>query len=249
MKKTYIIFQRDFRDILKTRAFLIICILVSLLTIAAAAITSVLLGRREWIGEEAARPLLELIIGLLAFFFPFTVLMVFIWGFSGLQIVKEKVEGITASLIATTISPRQLWIGKSMAIFIPGYLMAIASTMLVVLSINFLVILPASGNFIFPLPLFLVSLIWDPLLLLATLMFIILFSLAGNPDIAIAPSFIVGFGLMMGIPIGMALGAIDLVSWDFSLWYMAATAVFWIIVIILTRLLTKENIVLSGKGS
>jgi len=249
LKKTYIIFQRDFRDILKTRAFLIICILVSLLTIAAAVITSVLLGRREWIGEEAARPLLELIIGLLAFFFPFTVLMVFIWGFSGLQIVKEKVEGITASLIATTISPRQLWIGKSMAIFIPGYLMAIASTMLVVLSINFLVILPASGNFIFPLPLFLVSLIWDPLLLLATLMFIILFSLAGNPDIAIAPSFIVGFGLMMGIPIGMALGAIDLVSWDFSLWYMAATAVFWIIVIILTRLLTKENIVLSGKGS
>ena len=249
MKKTYIIFQRDFRDILKTRAFIIICILVSLLTIAAAAITSVLLGRREWIGEEAARPLLELIIGLLAFFFPFTVLMVFIWGFSGLQIVKEKVEGITASLIATTISPRQLWIGKSMAIFIPGYLMAIASTMLVVLSINFLVILPASGNFIFPLPLFLVSLIWDPLLLLATLMFIILFSLAGNPDIAIAPSFIVGFGLMMGIPIGMALGAIDLVSWDFSLWYMAATVVFWIIVTILTRLLTKENILLSGKGS
>ncbi len=249
MKKTYIIFQRDFRDILKTRAFLIICILVSLLTIAAAAITSGLLGRREWIGEEAARPLLELIIGLLAFFFPFTVLMVFIWGFSGLQIVKEKVEGITASLIATTISPRQLWIGKSMAIFIPGYLMAIASTMLVVLSINFLVILPASGNFIFPLPLFLVSLIWDPLLLLATLMFIILFSLAGNPDIAIAPSFIVGFGLMMGIPIGMALGAIDLVSWDFSLWYMAATVVFWIIVTILTRLLTKENILLSGKGS
>jgi len=249
LKKTYIIFQRDFRDILKTRAFLIICILVSLLTIAAAAITSGLLGRREWIGEEAARPLLELIIGLLAFFFPFTVLMVFIWGFSGLQIVKEKVEGITASLIATTISPRQLWIGKSMAIFIPGYLMAIASTMLVVLSINFLVILPASGNFIFPLPLFLVSLIWDPLLLLATLMFIILFSLAGNPDIAIAPSFIVGFGLMMGIPIGMALGAIDLVSWDFSLWYMAATVVFWIIVTILTRLLTKENILLSGKGS
>jgi len=249
LKKTYIIFQRDFRDILKTRAFIIICILVSLLTIAAAVITSVLLGRREWIGEEAARPLLELIIGLLAFFFPFTVLMVFIWGFSGLQIVKEKVEGITASLIATTISPRQLWIGKSMAIFIPGYLMAIPSTMLVVLSINFLVILPASGNFIFPLPLFLVSLIWDPLLLLATLMFIILFSLAGNPDIAIAPSFIVGFGLMMGIPIGMALGAIDLVSWDFSLWYMAATVVFWIIVTILTRLLTKENILLSGKGS
>ena len=85
------------------------------------------------------------------------------------------------------------------------------------------------------------------MLLMATLMFIIMFSLAGNPDIAIAPSFIVGFGLMMGIPIGMVLGGIDLVSWDFSLWYLAGTALFLIIVIILTRFLTKENMVLSGK--
>jgi ABC-2 type transport system permease protein len=249
LKKTYIIFQRDVREILKTRAFIIICILVSLLTIAAAVITSVLLGRREWIGEDAARPLLELIIGLLAYFFPFTILMIFIWGFSSLQIVKEKADGITASLIATTINPRQLWIGKSMAIFIPGYLMSIVSTMIVVLSINLSVILPASGNFVFPLPLFLVSLIWDPMLLLATLMFIILFSLAGNPDIAIAPSFIVGFGMMMGIPIGMVMGVINLVSWDFSLWYLGGTAVFWVILIILTRFLTKENMVLSSKGS
>jgi ABC-2 type transport system permease protein len=249
LRNTYIIFQRDVREILKTRAFLIICILVFLITIAAAVITSVLLGRREWIGEAAARPLLELIIGLLSYFMPLFVLMVFIWGFSGLQIVKEKVDGITTSLIATTITPRQLWIGKSLAIFIPGYLMTIVSTMAVILSINLSVILPASGSFVFPLPLFLVSLIWNPMLLLATLMFIILFSLAGNPDIAIAPSFIVGFGLMMGIPIGMVLGGINIVSWDFSLWYLAGTAVFWIIVIILTRFLTKENMVLSSKGS
>ena len=80
-------------------------------------------------------------------------------------------------------------------------------------------------------------------------MFIIMFSLAGNPDIAIAPSFIVGFGLMMGIPIGMVLGGINLVSWNFSIWYLAGTAIFWVIIIILTRFLTKENMVLSGKGS
>jgi hypothetical protein len=76
-----------------------------------------------------------------------------------------------------------------------------------------------------------------------------LFSLAGNPDIAIAPSFIVGFGLMMGIPLGMIIGWIDLVSWSFSLWYMAASVVILVVTFILTRLLTMENIVLSGKGN
>ena len=65
----------------------------------------------------------------------------------------------------------------------------------------------------------------------------------------VAILFIVGFGLMMGMPIGMATGSIDLVSWNFSLWYLAGTAVVWVVVIILTRFLNKEKIILSSRGS
>jgi hypothetical protein len=249
LEKALIILMRDVRDKLKSMAFLIICIISSLITIAASVATSVILSRKPWVGMAEARPILELIIGLMSFFIPLIIMMIFIWGFSGLQLVSEKTKGIISSLIAANITPRQLWIGKSLAIFIPGYLISIISTATVILSINLSVIVPASGSFIFPLPLFLVSLVWDPLLLLGTLLFIILFSLAGNPDIAIAPSFIVGFGLMMGVPIGMTTGWIDLVSWDFSLWFLAGTAVVWIAVIILTRFLTRENIILSSKGS
>ncbi len=232
-----------------TRAFLIICIMSFLITAAASVITSILLSRQLWVGLAEARPALELIIGLLTFFIPLLIIMVFIWGFSGLQLAREKAEGIISTLIAAAITPGQLWIGKSLAIFVPAYLISVLSTMIVVLAVNLSVIVPASGSFIFPLPLFLVSLVWDPLLLLGTLLFIILFSLAGNPDTAIAPSFIIGFGLMMGIPIGVAAGGIDLVSWDFSLWFLAGTAVLWTVIIILTRFLTRENIVLSSKGS
>jgi len=249
LEKALIILIRDVREKLKSMAFLIICIISSLITIAASVATSVILSRKPWVGMAEARPILELIIGLMSFFIPLIIMMIFIWGFSGLQLISEKTKGIISSLIAANITPRQLWIGKSLAIFIPGYLISIISTATVILSINLSVIVPASGSFIFPLPLFLVSLVWDPLLLLGTLLFIILFSLAGNPDIAIAPSFIVGFGLMMGVPIGMTTGWIDLVSWDFSLWFLAGTAVVWIAVIILTRFLTRENIILSSKGS
>lgn len=248
MSKTGIIFQRDFREIRKTNTFLIISIAFSVITIAIAVIVSIVLNRKEWIGEKMAEPILELIIGLIAYFLPLTVLMTFIWAFASLPIVREKVKGNITSLLATTLRPKEIWLGKSLAIFIPGYVISIISTMIVLLVVNLSVIVPATGNFLLPLPLFLVSLILNPLLLLGLLLFIILFSLANNPDIAFAPSFLVGFGLMMGIPFGMALGAINLASWSFSLWYLVGVIIVWIAIFILTRLLTKENIVLSSKG-
>lgn len=248
MRKISIIFKRDLRELRQTNTFLIISIVFSVITIAIAITASIMLNKQEWVGEKAAEPILELIIGLIAYFLPLTVLMTFIWAFASLPIVKEKVNGNITSLLATTLRPKEIWIGKCMAIFIPGYVIAFISTMIVLFAVNLSVIVPATGKFILPLPLFLVSLIWNPLLLLGLLLFIILFSLANNPDIAIAPSFLVGFGLMMGIPLGMSMGAINLVSWSFSLWYLAGAIIVWVIILFLTRLLTKENIVLSIKG-
>jgi hypothetical protein len=75
------------------------------------------------------------------------------------------------------------------------------------------------------------------------------FSLANNPDIAVAPSLLIGFGLMIGIPVGLLTGSIDIASWSFSLWYLIGTVVAWVVVLYLTKLLTRQNIVLSSKGS
>ncbi len=248
MSKTGIILQRDFTELRKTNTFLIISIVFSAVTIAIAVSVSIILNRQEWIGEKAAEPIFGLIIGLMAYFLPFTILMAFIWAFSNLPVVREKAKGNIASLIATPLSPKEIWLGKSLAIFIPGYVISVILTMIVLLTVNLSVIVPVTGSFLFPLPLFLVSLVWNPLLLLGLLLFIVLFSLAKDPDIAIAPSFLVGFGLMMGIPLGMAMGKIDLSSWSFSLWYLGGVIIAWIAIFFLTRLLTKENIILSGKG-
>jgi hypothetical protein len=53
---------------------------------------------------------------------------------------------------------------------------------------------------------------------------------------------------MIGIPLGVATGVINLASWSFSLWYLTGAIVMWVVVCCLTHLLTKENIVLSSKG-
>jgi hypothetical protein len=138
--------------------------------------------------------------------------------------------------------------GKGLAIFLPRFILAVVSTLVVVLAVKFAAIIPATGKFFLPAPVLLTGFLFNPLLFFGLLSFIGLFSIAKNPDIAIAPSFLLGFGLMIGVPLGLVTGAINLASWSFALWYLAGAIVIWAVVCYLSRLLTKENIVLSSKG-
>ena len=249
MRRISIVFHRDFRELRRTGAFLIISILFAIITIAGCLIIIIVLSRQEWLGKVAAEHVFEMIISAVAYFLPLSVLMTFIWAFANLTIIKEKADGNVESLLATPLSPKEIWIGKSMAIFLPGFAISVVSTLIILLAVNFIVIVPSTGSFVLPLPLILVSFLINPMLFLALLLFIVLFSLANNPDIAIAPSFLIGFGLMIGIPLGMATGVINLVSWPFLFWCLGAAIIFWAIDIGLYRLLTKEKIVLSNRGA
>ncbi len=243
------IMQRDYKELAGSNAFKIILAVALVITVALAVVISTVLSRQPWVGEAAAEPLLELITSLVAYFLPFIILMAFIWSFSSPSLVKEKVSGNIECLLATPVKPHALWAGKCLAVFIPGFGVATASLVLVLLAINLAVINPATGSFVLPAPVMVTGFLVNPMLLLCLLCFITLFSLSGNPDTAIAPSFILGFGLMMGIPLGVATGVIDLASWAFTLWYLAATIAAWLITAILAIFLSKEKIVLSSKGS
>jgi len=248
LKNMSVILQRDFRELRQTNAFRIMVIVAGVIAVAGVAGISIALSRQPLLGEETARPLLELMMGLVAYFLPLIVLMAFIWAFASLPIISEKINGTIECLLATPISPGALWIGKSLAIFLPGFGISVIVTLIVVLAVNLIAINPATGYFVLPAPALVAGLIINPLLFFGLLAFIVLFSLANNPDIAIAPSFIVGFGLMMGLPIGIATGTVNLASWTFALWYLVSAVIVWAVVGYLTRLLSKENIVLSGKG-
>jgi ABC-2 type transport system permease protein len=222
-------------------------IVAIVITIAAAAGISIVLSRQGWLGEEIARPLLELILSLVAYFLPLLILLAFIWAFASLPITKEKVNGNIECLLATPLNPGAIWIGKCLAIFLPGFVISVFALLSVLVVVNLITISPATGPLVLPIPALVTGLIINPMLFFGLLAFIVLFSLANNPDIAIAPSFIVGFGLMMGLPIGIATGAINLASWAFTLWYFIGTVIVWAVVGYLSRLLSKENIVLSSR--
>jgi hypothetical protein len=244
----WIVFQRDYRELRQTNAFRVLVIISAVITITGSVVISLVISRQSWLGEPAARPILELIIGILAYFLPLFILMAFIWAFASLPVVQEKVHGNLDCLLATPLGTKEIWIAKSLAVFIPGFVISLAATLIMLLVVNLTVILPNAGEFILPAPVLLIGFLINPLLFFGLLAFIVLYSMASNPDIAIAPSFILGFGLMIGIPLGLATGTVDLASWTFALWYMAGTILIWVLIVYLSRLLTKEKVVLSSKG-
>lgn len=249
MKRMLLILHRDFKEMRSSTAFRIMIVIAALITIAASAGISVALRLQSWYGMTEAVPGLDLILGLVVYFLPFMILMAFVWAFSSIQITCEKVNGNIESLLATPISPKILWMGKCLAVFMPSYLISVVASFIVLLAINLTAILPGWEMFVLPESGLVSGLIINPLLFFALLAFIILFSLANNPDIAVAPSLLIGFGLMIGIPVGLLTGAIDITSWSFGLWYLLGTVLAWVVVMFLTRLLTRQNIILSSKGS
>jgi hypothetical protein len=249
VNRTVLILRRDFKEMRSTTAFRIMILIATSIVVAASVGISIALRLQSWYGIAEAASALDLILGLVVYFLPFVVLMAFVWAFASLQIANEKVNGNIECLLATPISPVTLWIGKCLAIFVPSYLISIIASLIVLLIVNLAAILPGWDMMVLPSAALVSGLIINPLLFFALLAFIVLFSLANNPDIAVAPSLLIGFGLMIGIPVGLLTGAIDITSWSFSLWYLIGTVVAWIVVLYFTRLLTRQNIILSSKGS
>ncbi len=249
MKYLLLVIKRDYREMVATAAFRIMLIIAGIITLAAAAGISIALHLQEWYGIAEALPMVEFINGLVVYFITLAILLAFVWGFSGLQITREKVDGNIECLMATPMGSKTLWVGKCLAAFIPGCIISLAAAVLVLLAVNLAAVLPGWGVFALPGASLVIGFVSNPILFFAVLAFIVLLSLAGNPDVAIAPSFLIGFGLMIGIPAGLATGTVDLTSWSFVLWYTAGAAVIWIIVLVMTRMLTRQNIVLSSKGS
>lgn len=244
-----LILRRDLKEMRSTTVFRITIIIVGIVTIAASAGISLAVRLQPWYGVSEAASVLELITALVAYFLPFMVLMTFAWAFASIQITNEKVNGNIECLLATPIGPKTLWIGKSLAAFVPSYLIAITASFIVLFVVNLVAIVPGWGMLVLPAAAMVNGFVINPLLFLALVCFIVLFSLANNPDIATTPTLIIGFGLMVGVPVGLLTGVIDLASWSFASWYMVGTAVCWVVVLYLTRLLTREHIVLSSKGS
>jgi ABC-type Na+ efflux pump permease subunit len=163
-------------------------------------------------------------------------------------IAKEKAKGPIESLLATPLTARAVWIGKSLAIFLPAYIIGFIATLIVILVMNLGSILPTTGHFVLPLPEAFTSFLFLPLLMFALISLGVIFSLITNP--VIGQTIIVFVGVLLLQVVGQVGGRITwlLSSWDYALYNLAGAALLGIIAFYLSRSLSKERIILSSKG-
>ena len=189
-------------------------------------------------------------------------LLGFIWLFSGATLAKEKASGHLETLLATPLEPRDILLAKTGAMALPGLMMTGLTLVLVLAAAGIaagaagaagaaegMASGPARGALalVFPPALLLSCVVVNPLLFTGLAALTVLLALRSSPDAAILPSFALGFGLMIAVPGGAAIGVVDLRSWGFAGLSLGLAAIEWAIVAALARGLVKERIVLSSR--
>jgi ABC-type Na+ efflux pump permease subunit len=159
--------------------------------------------------------------------------------------VKEKARGNLEALLATPLKVTDIWVGKSLALFIPGLVVGILFTLLAWVVINLIYFLPDIGLVINP-QMVVNSLIAVPLMYLFFGMLVHLVGFVTKPATGnvIAQVFL---PVMANLAAQLvARGAMDANSWQFMVMNLGIAAVIGVIVLLVRRRLVAERIVLSG---
>jgi ABC-2 type transport system permease protein len=160
------------------------------------------------------------------------------------SMTREKSRGNIESLMATPLSVKNIWIAKSLAVFIPGMVLGEILTLSALLAVNYIYFVPKIG-FVYTHWIGLASFLAVPLLYLCLSLLVHLIGMTGKPATGnvVAQIFLpITLTLMINLVLRYVL---DAASWPFTLANFGVAAVIAIIVIFLQPRITRERIVLS----
>jgi ABC-2 type transport system permease protein len=156
----------------------------------------------------------------------------------------DKVKRTLESLLATPLSLRQIWLGKSLAVTLPGTSIALLVSLLALLAMNLMLIVPNAGSFIMPN---IISLVTGLIIMPVMAFFVV--SLVGFLQLIMTNPRIANF-VFIGIFLGIYLSTLTelAASWNFTFIYLIATIILIGLTHFIARFLTKERVILSSKG-
>lgn len=159
--------------------------------------------------------------------------------------VREKTRGSLAALMATPLRMTEIWMGKSLALFVPGLVLGIVFTVLTLVIVNLIYFVPETG-FLFTWEMALLSLVAVPLMylffgMLVHLLGYVTKSVTGN---VIAQVFL---PVMANVGIQLAVrSAMEADSWQFLVLHFGIAAVAGMLVLVFRSRLTPEAVILSA---
>jgi ABC-2 type transport system permease protein len=219
-------------------------IVTMMLVFAIVAAFAILAISPEMEKEIPDRARMELFLGIIMYVTSILFMGINLNAFAFLTMTKEKSRGNIESLLATPLSAGSIWLAKSIAVFIPGFVIGEILTFIVMIIINYMYFVPRLGFLINPW-IAVSSFIAVPLIFLGLSMLSHLVGLTGKPASGnvIVQIFLPVFSSLM---INLAVhNVLEINSWSFTAVNLGTAAVMAIIMVSLKNRLTKERIVLS----
>jgi len=249
MKKVIVIMKKDLRETLRTKAFYVsIAMVLFILVMLGSAVG----GQINTLIEKGLAPAevisaIQPLMGTTAFMLSLMLMMLFCMYINAYTLTMEKIKRSIESLLCTPLSLRQICLGKSLAVFLPSVILGLVFTFGGIVGINRFFIVPKLGHSIMPGPAPSVAiLVVVPLIVffLAALMIalqLIITNIRWINAALMGVIFGVGFGLSSTLRFGAE-------SWSIVFLSLGVVALLALVTIYLSRLVTKERIVLSSKG-
>ena len=244
MNKIWVIARKDISEAFRSRSTYVIIIIMIILTISY--ISGYESNVKTLTSQESIDIYSRGFLNNLAYIIPMMFSIFICSVFSNYAIIIDKAKRNIESLMATPVSVKQIWLGKSLAVTMPsviiGYSIAVLSCL--VMAIGF--VMPKTKSFIFPSLLAILSaLIMVPMLVFFIVCIVTYIQLIiTNPRVA---SFVftgIFILLLFGLNI---LGALGISVSYLPLIYLAITVICVIANYLLSFHLTKEKILLSSK--
>lgn len=161
------------------------------------------------------------------------------------SMIKEKARGNIQSLLVTPLGLKDIWVGKSLAIFIPGLILTELLTVITLIVVNYIYFVPTVG-FLFNPWIAITCFIVFPAMYLCFGLLVYLMGLTGKPTNANIVA-LVFLPLYVNVVVQLPLRSnfMDYTSWPFMLFNIGVTLIIAIILIILQFRISKEKVVLS----
>jgi len=251
------VYGRDLGEIRKSPASTAISIVFAALSVAVAIGAKLLLERVLSAGAGADAHMVDdiakkIVGGFLlenSFYgitmLPFSLL---VWVFAGALVMNEKLTGNLETLLATPLSLSEIWLGKTLALSAAATAIGWLSGLLAVVAAH-CVVAATLSRFVFLLsaPSIVAALLLNPLFFSGMCALILIIALAKDADASLLPSFLIGMGAMIGLPVAIGTGTINIGSWTFCLYQAGASVLLWGAVLAILFTTKKEEVVLSAR--
>ena len=245
MRDTVLIIITSIRNNLRLKIALIVYIAVTVICVSGLVIAFCLflISPAVDTGSPDVSEL-ELYLSLIMYTTCFISVGVNLNAFAFQSMTREKSGGSIESLLATPLKVKDIWIAKSLTIFMPGLILGEIFTLIAMLAVNYIYFVPRIGFLLNPW-IAISSLLAAPLIYLCLSLLVHLIGLTGKPATAnvIVQIFLpVIITLMINL---MVRRILDAASWPFTLANLGIAAAIASSCLHPGPLPTGERIVLS----